>query len=55
MSTIWVVEMCIEGRCGPTVGVAFNRADGRAELKRWRKDNPSDLFRLVAYTRKGKQ
>ena len=61
---MWVVEMDMStcfigsllkryrrrGSWEPTVGVAFSRRKGRAELAEWKRDNPDVRFRLVRYT-----
>ncbi len=44
-----VVEMLIDGRWEPTVGVRLSRSDGRDELREWQQSNPADEFRLAPY------
>jgi hypothetical protein len=51
---LWVVEMRIDGRWEPTVGVSLAREQGRVELRQWREDNIFDEFRLERYRAEGK-
>lgn len=48
---IWVVEMEGEhnGRWSPTVGVGLNERDATEMKRQWRKNNPTDRFRIVRY------
>ena len=53
MAYVWVIEMKHETRkqwC-PTVGCALTREDAQREWNDWRKDNPSDCFRIRKYVR----
>ena len=58
MTTLWVVEMLNTAyrarppRYEPTVGAALTKQDGTKALQAWRKNNPDDKFRLVAYVRR---
>ena len=51
---LWVVEMLVDGRWEPTVGVQLGREPGREELKDWQERNPPDKFRLVKYAPYGR-
>ena len=48
---VWVVEIkCFLVRqWEPTVGVGLTRIDGREVLKKWKRRNPCDKFRLRKY------
>lgn len=47
---VWLVEMRHpDGRWSATVGVRLTKHEGRAELRDWRRRNPTDRFRLVRY------
>lgn len=50
---LWVVEMQIDWRWVPTVGVAFIKKDGLLVLADWQNRNPDDTFRLHKYWREG--
>jgi hypothetical protein len=49
---LWVVEMWSKQRkiWEPTVGARLSRRDGMDELRAWKRDNPTDDFRLRKYT-----
>lgn len=51
MNRVWIIEMynLNHSRWESTVGCKLDRDEGRAELKMWRRHNPTDRFRLVKY------
>lgn len=54
---LWVIELFNEQtlRWEPTVGVGLSRADGRVEMRQWRKNLPADRLRLRCYKKEGAQ
>lgn len=48
---LYVVELFEDGAWQTTCGVARTREAARFEIRRWRKGNPYDKFRLRRYVR----
>ncbi len=46
---VWIVEMLIGKKWYPTTGCQINKEVGQVELRKWKKRNPHDKYRLQKY------